>query len=69
MRLVHSDPNVMGGVPVFVGTRVPIALILDSLAAGERLDDLVESYSFLTPEHIDAAKTYVVRANPEATSG
>jgi uncharacterized protein (DUF433 family) len=34
--VVHSDPDILGGTPVFVGTRFPVRTLLDYLAAGER---------------------------------
>lgn len=36
--VVHSEPEVMGGVPVFVGTRVPVDAMFDYLVAGDSLD-------------------------------
>lgn len=56
--LVTTDPEVMGGVPVFAGTRVPIGMVLGSLAAGIDLDRLKASYPFLTEAHIQSAKVY-----------
>lgn len=56
--LVTTDPEVMGGVPVFAGTRVPVGIVLGSLAAGVHLDRLKASYNFLTEAHIQAAKVY-----------
>jgi uncharacterized protein (DUF433 family) len=35
--VIHSDPEIMGGTPVFVGTRVPLATPLDYLEAGQSL--------------------------------
>ena len=32
-RVIHSDPEIMGGAPVFIGTRVPLATLLDYLEA------------------------------------
>jgi uncharacterized protein (DUF433 family) len=58
---IVEDPDVMRGVPVFKGTRVPIANVLASLKAGFNLEQLQEAYSFLTQEHVDAALTYVPR--------
>ena len=55
---VTTDPEVMGGVPVFAGTRVPIGMVLGSLAAGIELDRLKASYPFLTEAHIQSAKVY-----------
>ena len=59
--VIIEDPKVMRGVPVFKGTRVPIANVLASLKAGFNLEQLREAYSFLTQEHVDAALTYVPR--------
>ena len=38
--IVHSDPEIMGGTPVFVGTRVPIQNLIDSLEGGESVDSV-----------------------------
>ena len=56
--LVTTDPEVMDGVPVFAGTRVPIGIVLGSLAVGIGLDRLKASYPFLTEAHIQSAKVY-----------
>jgi uncharacterized protein (DUF433 family) len=63
---IVEDPNVMRGVPVFKGTRVPIANVLASLKAGFHLEQLREAYSFLTQEHVDAALNYVPRQIAES---
>ena len=46
----------MGGVPVFAGTRVPISVVLGSMAAGISLERIQPSYPFLTEAHTQAAK-------------
>jgi uncharacterized protein (DUF433 family) len=56
--LVTTDPEVMGGAPVFAGTRVPVAIVLGSLATGIQLDRLKDSYPFLTEAHIQAAQVF-----------
>jgi uncharacterized protein (DUF433 family) len=56
--LVSTDPDIMGGVPVFAGTRVPISTVLSSLASGIDLDRLKASYPFLTEAHIQSAEVY-----------
>ena len=38
-EVYHSDPEILGGTPVFQGTRVPVQTLLDYLEGGERLDD------------------------------
>lgn len=39
--VVHSDPEILGGTPVFVGTRVPIQSLFDYLEMGETLDEFL----------------------------
>ena len=40
--IVHSDPEIMGGTPVFVGTRVPLQNLIDCLEGGESV--VLEAY-------------------------
>jgi uncharacterized protein (DUF433 family) len=42
--IVHSDPEILGGTPVFVGTRVPIQSLFDYLEGGETLDDFLSQF-------------------------
>ena len=56
--LVATNPEVMDGMPVFAGTRVPVSVVLGSMAAGIDLDRLKASYPFLTESHIQAARVY-----------
>ena len=42
--IVHSDPEIMGGTPVFVGTRVPLQNLIDCLEGGESVEDFLEAY-------------------------
>ena len=58
--LVSVDPDVLGGTPVFAGTRVPIDSVLASADASIDPARLHASYPFLTQAHIDAARTYAV---------
>ncbi len=41
---ITSDPDILGGVPVFVGTRVPVRILIEHLEAGDRLDEFLEDY-------------------------
>ncbi len=43
-RVVHSDPDILGGIPAFVGTRVPVKSLYDHLEAGDGLDELLDSF-------------------------
>ena len=40
--IVHSDPDIMGGTPVFVGTRVPLQNLIDYLEGGESIEDFLD---------------------------
>jgi len=42
--IVHSDPEIMGGTPVFVGTRVPLQNLIDALEGGESVEDFLEGF-------------------------
>jgi uncharacterized protein (DUF433 family) len=44
LRVVHSDPDILGGTPVFVGTRVPVKTLLDYLEAGDPLDEFLDHF-------------------------
>lgn len=55
---IHSDPDILGGVPVFVGSRLPIATLLACVDAGNDWDRMVGSWPFLTPAHVQAARKY-----------
>jgi len=54
----ESKPNVCGGEVCAIGTRIPITVILDSLADGSTKDEILRSYPSLKPAHIDAALAY-----------
>ena len=53
--VVHSDPETMGGTPVFIGTRVPFQTLLDYLEAGDRLGEFLEDFPTVTREQAVAA--------------
>ena len=53
--VIHSDPEIQGGVPVFVGTRVPVKNLFDCLEAGDSLDDFLRSFPSVTREQAVAA--------------
>jgi len=42
--IISRDPDVLGGTPVFSGTRVPIRILLEHLEAGARIDDFLDDY-------------------------
>lgn len=43
-EVFHSDPEILGGVPVFVGTRVPVQSLFDYLEGGETLDEFLRQF-------------------------
>jgi uncharacterized protein (DUF433 family) len=49
-RAVHCDPEIMGGIPVFVGTRVPFKNLFDYLESGESLDVFLEEFPSVNRE-------------------
>jgi uncharacterized protein (DUF433 family) len=44
LSVIHSDPDILGGTPVFVGTRVPVKNLLDYLAAGDPLSEFLDHF-------------------------
>ena len=52
--VISRAPDVMGGAPVFSGTRVPVQTLLDYLEAGESIDDFLEGFPSVTREQIIA---------------
>ncbi len=53
--VIHSDPEILGGVPVFSGTRVPLRNLLDYLEAGDSLNEFLEDFPTVTREQAVAA--------------
>ena len=57
-ELIQSDPAVMKGKPVIAGTRITVELVLDKLAAGETIEQLLQAHPRLTREGIQAALAF-----------
>ena len=53
--VVHSDPEIMGGTPVFVGTRVPLQTLIEYLEAGNPLGEFLEDFPTVSREQAIAA--------------
>jgi uncharacterized protein (DUF433 family) len=53
--IVHSDPGILGGTPVFVGTRVPIQSLFDYLEGGETLDEFLRQFPSVRRDQAIAA--------------
>ena len=54
--------KILGGIPVFVGTRVPLQSLIDYLSAGDRLDDFLHSFPSVRREQAIAALTEAAEA-------
>ncbi len=61
-KLIVSDPKVMMGKPVIAGTRITVELIIEKLAAGETIDQILEAHPRLTLKMIQAALAFAAEA-------
>lgn len=65
-EIVHSDPEIMGGTPVFVGTRVPLQNLIDYLEGGESIEDFLDGFPSVKREQviavIEAGKRTILQA-------
>jgi len=52
--IYHSDPNILGGTMVFVGTRVPIQSLFDHLEAGDSIDEFLEGFPSVKRDQVIA---------------
>jgi len=62
---IAVDPHICHGQVCIKGTRIPVSLILDNLAAGVSEQELLRSYPTLTPEAIRAALAYAAELAKE----
>ena len=62
--IVHSDPEILAGTPVFVGTRVPVQSLFDYLEGGETLDEFLRQFPSVRRDQAIAALE-VARTNLE----
>jgi uncharacterized protein (DUF433 family) len=53
-RIIHSDPEILGGTPVFVGTRVPVDALIDFLEGGDTIESFLENYPGVSREQVHA---------------
>jgi uncharacterized protein (DUF433 family) len=53
--VVHSDPEILGGTPVFLGTRLPVKNLLDYLAAGDSLEKFLDHFPSVSRSQAVAA--------------
>lgn len=68
-RPVHSDPEILGGTPVFVGTRVPFQALMDYLEEGQPLSEFLADFPTVTREQAiialeEAKEAFLAHARP-----
>jgi uncharacterized protein (DUF433 family) len=68
-RPVHSDPEILGGTPVFVGTRVPFQTLMDYLEEGQSLSEFLADFPTVTRDQAitaleEAKKAVLAHARP-----
>ena len=72
-KLIDRNPAILGGTPVFSGTRVPVRILMDHLEAGDRLDDFLEDYPTVSRDQgvalLERAKAMVAGGMHEAAAG
>jgi uncharacterized protein (DUF433 family) len=65
--IVHRDPGIVGGKPVFVGTRVPVQALLDYLEGGHTLDEFLADFPTVTRDQAVGALEYATELLVAAT--
>ncbi len=55
LPVIHSDPEILSGTPVFVGTRVPVQSLFDYLEGGDTLDEFLRQFPSVRREQAVAA--------------
>ncbi len=61
-KLIVSDPSVMMGKPIVMGTRITVELILEKLASGETLEQVLDAHPRLTKDGVLAALAFAAEA-------
>ena len=69
-KLIERNPEILGGTPVFAGTRVPVRILMEHLEAGDRLDEFLDDFPTVTREQavalLERATAIVVSDSIEA---
>ncbi len=60
--VVHSDSEILGGTPVFVGTRVPVQTLVDYLEGGYSVDEFLDNFPSVRPAQVNAFLEQATRA-------
>ncbi len=71
-KLIDRNPGILGGTPVFSGTRVPVRILMEHLEAGDRLDEFLKDYPTVKRDQavavLERAKAMLVGKVDEATA-
>ncbi|MBV9128729.1 MAG: DUF433 domain-containing protein [Verrucomicrobia bacterium] len=59
MKIIESSPEVMGGTPVFAGTRVPVETLMDYLEAGDSIHEFLSDFPTVSREQVVEALAMV----------
>jgi uncharacterized protein (DUF433 family) len=65
VRLIVRNPAICGGEPVFQGTRVTLRTVLASLADGDGIEQILQSFPTLTEQHVKAAIAFAAASAQE----
>ncbi len=52
--IFHRDPEILGGTPVFYGTRVPVEILLEFIEAGDTIDEFLDGFPSVSREQVVA---------------
>ena len=71
-RLIVRSADILGGVPVFAGTRVPVRTMIEYLAAGDRLDNFLDDFPTVDREQavrvLELMKTFILTQADESAA-
>ena len=71
-KLIDRNPDILGGTPVFSGTRVPVRILMEHLEAGDSLDDFLDDYPTVSRDQavelLERAKTILVGGGNESAA-
>ena len=71
-KVIDRQPDILGGTPVFSGTRVPVRILIEHLEAGDRLDDFLDSFPTVSRsqaiEVLERAKALLTGNSGEAAA-
>ena len=71
-KVIDRRPDILGGTPVFSGTRVPVRILIEYLEAGDRLDDFLDNFPTVSRnqaiEVLERAKATLAGSSDEAAA-